>query len=35
LSGRSWNRIEMVPWFKPPVETQFATSGSVGEITIV
>ena len=32
---RSWNRMEIVPWFKPPVETQFQTSGSLGEITIV
>jgi hypothetical protein len=32
---RPWNRMEMVPWFRPPVDTQFQTSGSLGEITIV
>jgi hypothetical protein len=24
-----------VPWFSPPVDTQFFTNGSVGEMTIV
>ncbi len=31
----SWKRIEMVPWFRPPVDTQLATPGSLGETTIV
>jgi hypothetical protein len=33
--SKSRNRMEIVPWFRPPVETQFATTGSVGETTIV
>src|SRR3569833_3453277 len=35
VESKCWKRIEIVPWFNSPVDTQLATPGSVGDTTIV